>query len=150
MASSASTPSRSSADKEKDYAADEPHVQVDHVYAEEHPEAYYVEKYGSLGPIFQKLFSSGVEARGVQRVPEDERTAKNTWNKCVLFDYRPLVMILTHKNAACSCGGKQKESDKIIQKIQALNRSVNTVLTTIPIGVLAQEFYTLTLPYVQF
>lgn len=81
---------RSSADKEKDYAVDDPHVQVSHVDAEEHPEAYYIEKYGSLGPIFQKLFSSGVEARGVQRVPEDERTAKNTWNKCVLY-YYPIV-----------------------------------------------------------
>ena len=99
MASSASTPSRSSADKEKDYAADEPHVQVDHVYAEEHPEAYYVEKYGSLGPIFQKLFSSGVEARGVQRVPEDERNAKNTWNKCVLVDFY-LFVIITVSRAA--------------------------------------------------
>lgn len=67
----------------------------------------------------------------------------------LLSDCRPLVMILTHKNPACSCGGKQKELDKIIRKIHVFNRSVNTVLTTIPIGVLAQEFYTLTLPYVQ-
>lgn len=80
MASNTST--RSSADKEKIYGVNEPQVQVNHAYAEEHPDEYYVEKYGALGPIFQRLFSSGVEARGVQRVPEDERDPKNTWNKC--------------------------------------------------------------------
>ena len=88
MALSAST--RTSADKEKDYGDDERHVQVNQVYAEEHPDAYYVEKYGALGPAFQKLFSNGVEARGVQRVPEDERDPKNMWNKCVDDPYASL------------------------------------------------------------
>ncbi|KIP11708.1 hypothetical protein PHLGIDRAFT_99130 [Phlebiopsis gigantea 11061_1 CR5-6] len=56
----------------------------------------------------QKLFASGVEARGVERVPEDQRETKNVWNNLLMW------------------------------------WSVNCVLTTIPIGVLAQEFYTLT------
>ncbi|KAJ7486077.1 cytosine-purine permease [Mycena galericulata] len=49
---------------------------------------------------------AAVEARGVERVPEDQRENKNMWNK-----------------------------------------SVNTVLTTLPIGVLAQEIFTLTFPH---
>ena len=40
-------------------------------------------KYGRLGPVLQKLFASGVEARGVERVPEDQRETKHIWNKCV-------------------------------------------------------------------
>ncbi|EKM58082.1 uncharacterized protein PHACADRAFT_252082 [Phanerochaete carnosa HHB-10118-sp] len=68
-------------------------------------------RYGKLGPIMQKLFASGVEARGVERVPESERESKNVWNNLLMW------------------------------------WSVNCVLTTIPIGVLAQEFYTLTLPH---
>lgn len=73
--------SQLSADKEKDVTNNEQHTQVARVNAEENPDAYYVEKYGRLGPVFQKLFASGIEARGVQRVPEDERDPKNLWNK---------------------------------------------------------------------
>lgn len=52
---------------------------------EERPETYYVERYGArFGPLLGKLFASGVEARGVERVPEDQRTMKNAWNKCVV------------------------------------------------------------------
>lgn len=40
-------------------------------------------RYGAFGPIMQRIFASGVEARGVERVPEDQRETKNTWNKCV-------------------------------------------------------------------
>lgn len=51
---------------------------------EERPETYYVERYGArFGPLLGRLFASGVEARGVERVPEDQRTMKNAWNKCV-------------------------------------------------------------------
>lgn len=78
---------------------------------EDSPESYYVERFGPLGPVLAKLFASGVEARGVERVPEDQRTMKNAWNNLLMW------------------------------------WSVNCVLTTIPIGVLAQEFYTLTLPH---
>ncbi|KAF8171960.1 permease for cytosine/purines, uracil, thiamine, allantoin-domain-containing protein [Mycena galopus ATCC 62051] len=67
---------------------------------------------GSLmGSVMSKLFASGVEARGVERVPEDQREKKNMWNNLLMW------------------------------------WSVNTVLTTLPIGVLAQEFFTLTLPH---
>lgn len=53
---------------------------------EERPETYYVERYGArFGLLLGKLFASGVEARGVERVPEDQRTMKNAWNKCVSF-----------------------------------------------------------------
>lgn len=41
-------------------------------------------RYGKLGSILQKVFASGVEARGVERVPENEREYKNMWNKYVL------------------------------------------------------------------
>jgi hypothetical protein len=40
-------------------------------------------RYGKLGPVMQRIFASGVEARGVERVPENEREPKHMWNKCV-------------------------------------------------------------------
>ena len=36
-----------------------------------------------MGGLLSKLFASGVEARGVECVPEDQRETKNTWNKYV-------------------------------------------------------------------
>ncbi|KAH8119369.1 permease for cytosine/purines uracil thiamine allantoin [Phellopilus nigrolimitatus] len=112
MASQAYSHSSSDVEKEKSLNGDDVEqgqvvhpVDRDNV-KEEAPDTYYVTKYGFLGPVLSKLFASGVEARGVERVPEDQRDSKNTWNK-----------------------------------------SVNTVLTTIPIGTLAQEIYTLTLPH---
>ena len=42
-------------------------------------------RYGKLGPVMQRLFASGVEARGVERVPENEREHKNMWNKYVSY-----------------------------------------------------------------
>lgn len=45
------------------------------------PEEVLVRRYGRLGPLLSKLFASGVEARGVERVPEDQRETKNMWNK---------------------------------------------------------------------
>lgn len=44
-------------------------------------EEVIVKRYGRLGPLLSRLFASGVEARGVERVPEDERETKNMWNK---------------------------------------------------------------------
>ncbi|KAL5480473.1 hypothetical protein ACEPAI_1743 [Sanghuangporus weigelae] len=78
---------------------------------EEAPETFYVSKYGAFGPVLQRLFASGIEARGVERVPEDQRDPKHTWNNLLMW------------------------------------WSVNTVLTTIPIGTLAQDVFTLTLPH---
>ena len=51
-------------------------------------------RYGRFGPLMQRLFASGVEARGVERVPESERETKNVWNKCV----PPLLF-----GIACAC-----------------------------------------------
>lgn len=49
--------------------------------AEHAPEAVIVKRYGRLGPILERMFAHGVEARGVERVPEDERSSKNMYNK---------------------------------------------------------------------
>ncbi|KAJ7095711.1 permease for cytosine/purines, uracil, thiamine, allantoin-domain-containing protein [Mycena belliarum] len=79
--------------------------------SEASPDDVLVNRFGFMGPALAKLFASGVEARGVERVPEDQRENKNMWNNLLMW------------------------------------WSVNTVLTTLPIGVLAQEFFTLTLPH---
>ncbi|KAI0734371.1 permease for cytosine/purines, uracil, thiamine, allantoin-domain-containing protein [Fomitopsis betulina] len=79
--------------------------------AEHNPDAVIVKRYGRFGFILERMFAHGVEARGVERVPEDQRSSKNMYNNLLMWF------------------------------------SVNTVLTTIPIGVLAQEYYTLTLPH---
>ncbi|KAI0348156.1 cytosine-purine permease [Trametopsis cervina] len=68
-------------------------------------------RYGRLGPTMQRIFATGVEARGVERVPENEREPKHMWNNLLMW------------------------------------WSVNCVLTTIPIGVLGQSIFTLTLPH---
>ncbi|KZP24133.1 hypothetical protein FIBSPDRAFT_822521 [Athelia psychrophila] len=75
------------------------------------PDQALVQRWGPLGRIMAKMFDVGVEARGVERVPEDQRETKNTWNNLLMW------------------------------------WSVNTVLTTIPIGVLAQEYYFLSFPH---
>ncbi|KAI0715106.1 cytosine-purine permease [Earliella scabrosa] len=75
------------------------------------PEDALVKRYGRFGPFLAKLFASGVEARGVERVPEDQRETKNMWNNLFMW------------------------------------WSVNTGLTTIPIGTLGQAFFSLTLPH---
>lgn len=49
--------------------------------AERAPEAVIVKRYGRFGPILERMFAHGVEARGVERVPEDERSSKNMYNK---------------------------------------------------------------------
>ena len=49
--------------------------------AEVAPDDVLIKRYGRLGPLLSKLFASGVEARGVERVPEDQRDTKNMWNK---------------------------------------------------------------------
>ncbi|KAG8219210.1 cytosine-purine permease [Butyriboletus roseoflavus] len=100
--------SRQSYDKEKGVSA------VDtEVYAVEdvRPDQVIAKRFGAFGPHLSKLFDSGVEARGVERVPEHCRETKNSWNNLFMW------------------------------------WSVNMVLTTIPVGVLAQSVFTLTLPH---
>ncbi|KAF9235053.1 permease for cytosine/purines, uracil, thiamine, allantoin-domain-containing protein [Melanogaster broomeanus] len=75
------------------------------------PDQVIAKRFGALGPFLSKLFASGVEARGVERVPENQRETKNAWNNLLMW------------------------------------WSVNMVLTTIPVGVLGQFIFTLTLPH---
>ncbi|KAG2035701.1 cytosine-purine permease [Suillus americanus] len=90
-------------DKEKAFSSVEDEV----AYAEAAPDRVIASRFGTLGPLLSRLFASGVEARGVERVPENQRESKNAWNNLLMW------------------------------------WSVNTVLTTIPVGVLAQSVYTL-------
>ena len=69
--------SDSSSEKEKGY----PHDVVTDAAPDDSVIVDRYARYGKLGPIMQRLFASGVEARGVERVPEDQRTTKNMWNK---------------------------------------------------------------------
>ena len=72
-----SAQSSHSYDKEKGAPVDHATAPV----AEVAPEDEYVRRFGRLGPLLAKVFASGVEARGVERVPEDQRETKNLWNK---------------------------------------------------------------------
>lgn len=90
-------------DKEKALGS----VEDDVMYAEAAPDQVIASRFGRLGPLLSRLFASGVEARGVERVPENQRESKNAWNNLLMW------------------------------------WSVNTVLTTIPVGVLAQSAFTL-------
>lgn len=47
------------------------------------PDRLIARRFGWLGPYLSRLFASGVEARGVERVPENQRVSKNAWNKCI-------------------------------------------------------------------
>ncbi|KAJ7851334.1 permease for cytosine/purines, uracil, thiamine, allantoin-domain-containing protein [Mycena leptocephala] len=97
------SPSHSYEDKEKNPGT--PHA------LEASPDDAIISRFSFMGPVLSKLFASGVEARGVERVPEDQRETKNMWNNLLMW------------------------------------WSGNTVLTSIPIGMLAQEVFTLTLPH---
>lgn len=91
--------------KQQDVVGDSPE-------AETAPDQVITKRFSAFGPILAKLFASGVEARGVERVPENQRETKNMWNNLLMW------------------------------------WSVNTVLTTIPVGVLGQYVFTLTFPHV--
>lgn len=57
---------------------------VDNMYrVEARPDEVYVRRFARFGGLLGKLFASGVEARGVERVLEEDRENKNVWNKCV-------------------------------------------------------------------
>ncbi|KAF7326441.1 Cytosine-purine permease [Mycena sanguinolenta] len=49
------------------------------------PDDAIVKRFGFLGPALAKLFASGVEARGVERVPEDQRDGRNMWNNLLMW-----------------------------------------------------------------
>ena len=71
--------SRGSYDKEKGVESGDPEVYA----VEDAPDQVIAKRFGVLGPFLSKLFKSGVEARGVERVPEDQRETKHSWNKSV-------------------------------------------------------------------
>jgi len=50
------------------------------------PDDVIVNRFGFMGPFLSRLFAVGVEARGVERVPENQRETKNTWNKYVTMN----------------------------------------------------------------
>ncbi|KAF8192521.1 permease for cytosine/purines, uracil, thiamine, allantoin-domain-containing protein [Pholiota molesta] len=50
---------------------------------EAEPSGAIVARFGVLGPLLAKLFDLGVEARGVERVPENMRDDTHFWNKSV-------------------------------------------------------------------
>jgi hypothetical protein len=57
--------------------------------AERAPDAVLVGRFGRLGQrVLGPLFAAGVEARGVERVPEDERSTKNIWNNLLMWFVR--------------------------------------------------------------
>ena len=61
----------------------EPDVEIQYQVPEAAPDDVIVSRFAFMGSFLSKLFASGVEARGVERVPEDQRETKNTWNKYV-------------------------------------------------------------------
>jgi len=67
------------------------------------PDRMTAKRFGRLTPFLSKLFASGVEARGVERIPENQRVSRNAWNKYIsnLCSYtRPECDIVS------SCGGQ--------------------------------------------
>jgi len=72
----------SSHDLEKDDAkADGVHVGIE----EAAPDIVLEETYGKYGKFLKKLFDIGVEARGIERVPEDQRTKAHWWDNIMLW-----------------------------------------------------------------
>ena len=53
--------------------------------SERDPDSALANRFGSVGPLLSKVFASGVEARGVERVPEDQRGNKHAWNNLLMW-----------------------------------------------------------------
>lgn len=49
------------------------------------PDRMIVRRFGKLGPLLSRLFACGVEARGVERMPENQRESKNSWNNILMW-----------------------------------------------------------------
>ncbi|KAG1723685.1 permease for cytosine/purines, uracil, thiamine, allantoin-domain-containing protein [Suillus lakei] len=84
---------------------------LEDVYAvEAAPDRVIVKRFGKLEPLLSRLFASGVEARGVERVPETQRESKNAWNNILMwwsvntvFDIIP-IGVLAQSNFTLSFG----------------------------------------------
>ncbi|KAJ7241711.1 cytosine-purine permease [Mycena haematopus] len=62
------------------------------------PDDAIVKRFAFMGPVLSKLFESGVEARGVERVPEDQRDGRNMWNNhaiATIFCFATLGAVAT-------------------------------------------------------
>lgn len=96
------SPEHSFEDKEK--GSFEQDVGVQHRVVEAAPDDVIVSRFGFMGGFLSKMFASGVEARGVERVPEDQRETKNTWNKYVKLSqtpHSPALTMLVWQKLAC-------------------------------------------------
>jgi hypothetical protein len=82
------SPDISLEDKEKGFLGEDVVVQDRVLDSDAAPEDVIIKRFGSMGPFLARLFAVGVEARGVERVPEDQRQTKNTWNKYVASAFR--------------------------------------------------------------
>lgn len=55
------------------------------VPVEREPDQMLAARHTFLGGLYRRLFNMGVEARGVERVPEDERSPKNAINNLLMW-----------------------------------------------------------------
>lgn len=49
------------------------------------PDCVIVMHSGKLGRFLSRLFANGIETRGVERVPENQRESKNAWNNILMW-----------------------------------------------------------------
>lgn len=94
------TPNISLEDREKLQGSFGEDVVAQHRALEAAPDNAIVNRFAFMGPFLTRLFAVGVEARGVERVPEDQRDTKNTWNKYAvsfcLRCHRALIQVPFH------------------------------------------------------
>lgn len=70
-------------EKEKGYTS---HTNSTPYVQEVAPDAVIAQRFGRFGGGFMgKLFAAGVEARGVERVLENDRETKNSWNNLLMW-----------------------------------------------------------------
>lgn len=48
------------------------------------PDCVIARRFGKLG-LLPRLFASGIETRGVERIPENQRESKNAWNNILMW-----------------------------------------------------------------
>ena len=93
--------SHESYDKENGVAVLETEVYT----VEDAPDQVIAKRFGSFGPLLSKLFNSGVEARGVERVPEEQRENKNFWNRSVDSAFTRIRTVRLSSVTVYLCGG---------------------------------------------
>ena len=73
--------------------------------AEDAPDQAIAKRFDLFAPLLSKLFKSGVEARGVERVQEHQRDNKNFWNRSVIFPLGRLRAV-NLSSLVYLCGGR--------------------------------------------